>query len=437
MRAAELAGAANVRSGRAWAMWAVAIAAYFLAIFQRSSLAVSGIKATERFGLSPTGLATLIVVQLLVYASLQVPVGAVLDRYGSRRLLATGALLMASGQLLFATVHVAGGALLARLVLGFGDAMTFISVLRVAALWFSPKVNPLLVQLTGVAGQLGGIAAAIPLLHLLRRYGWTPTFVGAAVLSAAMAAIVWLVIGETPVERERASLRAVLRELRGPLRASWSRAGTRLGLWTHFVTAFPAQIFGLLWGFPFLVKGEQLSGTSAAGLLTLLTVLTLIASPVLGHLTARHPARRSWLVLSVVVASVAGWTAVIAWPGRAPVWLLVLLVVAMSTNGPGSFIGFDYARTFNPLGRLSSALGVVNVGGFVADIVGILLIGLVLAARTPGGSSAYTLSAFKWAFAVQYPLWALGVVQVLRHRRDARRAMATEQAARDVAAAIR
>jgi len=46
--------------------------------------------------------------------------------------------------------------------------------------------------------------------------------------------------------------------LRG-LRHSWSEPGTRLGLWTHLGTQFPATVFGLLWGVPYLVAGQGLT----------------------------------------------------------------------------------------------------------------------------------------------------------------------------------
>ena len=49
-------------------------------------------------------LALFTVLQLLVYAGMQVPVGVALDRYGSRRLLMTGLVLMTAGQLAFAFV---------------------------------------------------------------------------------------------------------------------------------------------------------------------------------------------------------------------------------------------------------------------------------------------------------------------------------------------
>jgi MFS family permease len=142
-------------------------------------------------------------------------------------------------------------------------------------------------------------------------------------------------------------------------------------------------------------------------------------------LVQRHPLRRSWLVLGVIVANAAGWGLVIAWPGRAPLPVLMLLIVVLGLGGPGSMIGFDYARTFNPPSRLGTATGVVNVGGFVASLVSIELIGLILDART-GGSADYQISDFKIAMAVQYLVGAVGVLGILRTRRLARRRLAEE-----------
>jgi hypothetical protein len=120
------------------------------------------------------------------------------------------------------------------------------------------------------------------------------------------------------------------------------------------------------------------------------------------------------------------WTVVLLWPGRAPLGLLVVLVVVLSTNGPGSMIGFDYARTENPAERMGSASGVVNVGGFFASLCTILLIGTVLDVLTPGGSTDYSLGAFRAAFAVQYLFWGIGLVGVLRHRKQLRERLARD-----------
>ena len=97
----------------------------------------------------------------------------------------------------------------------------------------------------------------------------------------------------------------------------------------------------------------------------------------------------------------------------------------LAMNGPGSMIGFDYARTFNPPSRLGTATGVVNVGGFVASLLSIELIGLILDART-GGAATYDIGDFKVAMSVQYVFMVLGVAGILRTRSLARRRMAAE-----------
>jgi hypothetical protein len=84
-------------------------------------------------------------------------------------------------------------------------------------------------------------------------------------------------------------------------------------------------------------------------------------------------------------------------------------------------IGFDYARTFNPRERLGSASGIVNVGGFIASLFMILVVGLVL-----GGLGKYTLAHFRLAFLVQYGLWAFGLYQVLSLRAVLRRRRAEQ-----------
>jgi hypothetical protein len=101
-------------------------------------------------------------------------------------------------------------------------------------------------------------------------------------------------------------------------------------------------------------------------------------------------------------------------------------VVVLAVGGPGSMVGFDLARTFNPPTRLGSATGIVNVGGFVASLGTVALIGIVLDQVAPGGPSTYTVDSFRAAMSVQYIVWVLGVVQILRFRRKARLAQLTQ-----------
>jgi sugar phosphate permease len=109
--------------------------------------------------------------------------------------------------------------------------------------------------------------------------------------------------------------------------------------------------------------------------------------------------------------------------------VLVVLVVVLAVGGPGSMIGFDFARTFNPSHRIGTATGIVNVGGFIAALVAIYLIGLVLDLLNASGFSGgdlYGLAPFRIALSVQFLLLGLGTVLILVTRRKVRRQMAAQ-----------
>ncbi|MFC7527446.1 nitrate/nitrite transporter [Actinoplanes sp. GCM10030250] len=411
---------------RAWAVWSAGLAAYVIAVLHRTSLGVAGLDAQERFGIGASALATFAVLQLLVYAGLQIPVGLLLDRFGSLRLVLTGALLMVAGQTLMAVADDMSGAITARILVGAGDAMTFISVLRLVPQWFPAKRVPVLSQLTGIAGQLGQVLSAVPLAALLAGPGWTTAFLGAAGAGVFVSLVAVAALRDTPEAKVSSGRTLSWQQLGTDLGGAWRHPGTRLGLWTHFTTQFTGTVFALMWGIPFLIAGEGLSRGAASSLLLLFVVTGMASGPVLGMLTQRHPLRRSWLVLGIVSANMLAWAVVIAWPGRAPMALLTVLVIALGLGGPGSMIGFDYARTFNPPSRLGTATGVVNVGGFVASLLTIELIGLILDART-GGSADYHISDFRLAMSVQFLVAAVGLAGILRTRRLTRRRITEEE----------
>ncbi|WP_246104623.1 MFS transporter [Rudaeicoccus suwonensis] len=405
---------------RAWAVWLSALSIYILAIFHRTSLGVAGVIAADRFHISSGQLATFVVVQLLVYAAMQVPVGVLLDRYGSKALLLAGIITMSLAQFGFAYAHTFAAGIVARVFVGMGDAMIFVSLLRLVALWFPPARTPIMTQLCSVFGQIGAITAEGPLAFALRDLGWRTSYELAAGAGVIFGAILVVVVRDSPY-RSTARTQVRLRAVRQGVAMTWREPGTRLGLWCHFTSQFSATVFTLMWGFPFLTKGEGLSTGMASLLLELMIVASISTSPLYGAFTARFPYSRSSLVLTTVTGIMTMWAVVLLWPGRAPLWLLIVLVLVTAIGGPGSMIGFDLARTFNPPGRLGSASGIVNVGGFSAALGSILLIGLLLDHLSPGGPNTYDLHAFRVALSVQYLVWFVGIVQIVRLRRRTRR----------------
>jgi MFS family permease len=407
---------------RPWIVWATGLFAYIVAVLDRTTVGVSGLDAADRFAASPAVLSTFVVLQVVVYAGAQIPAGLLLDRFGSKALIVTGAGLMASGQLTLAFTESLPAAIAARAVVGLGDAFTFISVLRLVPHWFPPRQVPLLTQLTGICGQLGQVLSAVPFLALLAGPGWTTAYISVTAIGVLSIVLTLVWVKNTPevdvVATETTTIGATL----ASVKTVWLRPGTRLGFFTHMGTQFSVTVFALMWGVPYLTAAQGISTGVAGSLLTISVVAAILSGIVVGIFTGRRPHRRSRLVLAIIGSNAVIWTVVLALPGRAPLWLLVLLVVVISVGGPGSMVGFDFARTFNPRATLGTAAGMVNMGGFLASLLVMQAMGLII-----GAAGGYSFDSFRLAWTVQYGVWIVSVVGILITRGKARRLMRREQ----------
>lgn len=412
------APAAPEVSRRAVAVFVAALLAYVVAVVHRTAMGVAGVEAVERFGVGATALSWFVVAQLAFYALMQIPAGRLLDRFGARAVITVGSLVMAGGQLLLASADSVPEALVARVLLGTGDAGIFISAVRLIDAWFPPRRAPVLVQLTGLIGQSGNLASAIGVAWVLHRQGWTTTFTLLAALGAVATCVAFLGIRSPEpreVRRPERFAPAVLAAVRP--------AGTRLGFWSHFATPFSANVVALLWGVPFFVTAQGRTPAEASALLTVLTLTAMVVGPVVGRFTARHPLRRSWSVLASCVVTLLAWVWLLVPSGPRPMWQLVVFVVLVGAGGPVSLVGMDFARTFAPPASLGTASGFVNTGGFSSTILGLLGVGVVLQLVEPDGAGTYSLDAYRLAFTVLLVPWVVGVVGVLVSRRRTRAAM--------------
>jgi MFS family permease len=405
----------------AFRRWAIAVTVYIAAVFNRTSLGVAGLEATSRFRITPGQLSIFVLAQLGVYAVMQVPTGLLVDRYGPRRLLITAACTMAVAQLAFAFVQSYPGALLARALLGCGDALTFVSVVRFAAQDFAPRRFPLAVSVTSMLGMAGNVVATIPLTLLLHTAGWTPSFAGTGLISLATGVAVWALLpadrpgGGTVRGRPLGDWLAAARRVRGRAHAAWRTPGTRLGFWVHFSCMSVTTMFAVLWGLPYLVaQGFSPAGASAVLLVCVLAAIAL--SPAVGVVFGRFPAARVPFAVGVCLVTVAGWATLLGgFGGRPPHALIVAVVALMAGGGPASTIGFSLARDYNARTAVGTATGVVNVGGFSAAILASLLVGAVLDLAGRSDAAAYRL-AFGCAVAVQLAGTVMAVRWWLRVR---------------------
>ena len=386
--------------------------AYLVAVAQRSSMGAASLLAAERFQTNAEQLASLAVLQICVYAAMQIPVGFLLDRFGSRALLAFGAVTMGSGQTVLALASSLDQAIAGRVLVGLGDAFTFISLIRLINGWYEGRRVSQLQQWLSNIGQFGQVVSAVPFAAVLGLYGWQSAFLSAGGVSVLAGILVIIVVRN---DRKPRTIRANVlsfSDMRTQFVVNLRNPGTRFAFWVHFSTQSAATVFILLWGFPFLERAQGLDRGLASTLISSMVFFGIGMGVFYGWFCGAHPRLRYHLVVTVALSIAAIWLTVILWPGQAPLWLLVALVGVIGGGAPASMIAFDFSKFYTPIERLGSANGIVNIGGFAATAISMFLIGVSLDFIKAAGFSStelFDLVSFKIAMLFQVAIVLVGV----------------------------
>ncbi|WAL64959.1 MFS transporter [Amycolatopsis cynarae] len=403
------------KSWSAWLMWGLGALCYLTALFHRMSLSVAGLTAQERFSLDATGLAAFSVVQLVLYAVLQVPVGAGADRFGPRRLLLVGMAAMAAGSTVFALAASYPTAMAGRALIGAGDACLFVNVLRLAHNWFPGRRYALVAALTGMIGGLGQLIATAPLAALLSTFGWTTAFLAAGVITGVLLVAVGLLLRDAP-----AGTSAPVHSgepLRVSLGNAWRNRGTRHAMWTHFTLMGGFVSFTAVLGQPYLVSAQGRTAAAASGLLGAMVLGFVVASTAAGQLASHRPGLRAPLVAGSAVTGTLCWVVLVAVPGPLPQAALATALIVIGAAGGVSMLAFDLARSANHGHQAGIASGVANMGGFVFAVVAELAVGVLLDALLAHGVAAP--QAHRLAFGVVLAMSVAGTARLATLHRHA------------------
>ena len=173
---------------------AVTLSLLFLAgvvnFFDRASLSVANSSVRAELHLSNTEMGWLLSAFSLAYGLTQLPLIPLLDRLGTRTVLATGLAVWSGAQLLTALVRTFPVFVLFRVLLGAGEAPFYPAGIRAMREWFTRETRGRATAAMS-SSQTFGLAAAPPLLTLLMlRIGWRGMF---AVLGLAglVVSVLW------------------------------------------------------------------------------------------------------------------------------------------------------------------------------------------------------------------------------------------------------
>jgi MFS family permease len=165
----------------------------------RATLAVGGTLIRQDLGLSIAEMGMLLSAFLWAYAFAQLPGGALIDRFGSRRLLGAGLFLWSLAQAAAGLIGSFGQFIAARVVLGLGEAPMFSSGARVVKDWYNVRNRGLPTGIYNCTSTLGPTIAPPLLTALMLAFGWRWMFIIMG-LAGIVIAVLWFVIYRDPNE---------------------------------------------------------------------------------------------------------------------------------------------------------------------------------------------------------------------------------------------
>ncbi|MGC6404740.1 MAG: MFS transporter [Candidatus Comchoanobacterales bacterium] len=183
----------------AWIVWLIgALFFYFAYILRVSPESISQFIANSHSDLTGDDVVNYFATAFLIpYVIMQLPVGILIDRFGARRIVSLGLLMVGISQLIFVTSGHIEWMIGSRILLGIAASFAFISAIRLATIWFPPHQLGMLAGLTQAMGMVGA-SVQRPLFEDLFfgyfQWTWQGVFWGFSIFFMALSALAWLII---------------------------------------------------------------------------------------------------------------------------------------------------------------------------------------------------------------------------------------------------
>lgn len=389
--------------------WLFASIFFLYAFVLRVSPSVMVDDLMREFAVGGAVLGNLSAVYFYVYASIQIPVGVAIDRFGPRRLATAAAAICTVGVAVFAGAESIEMAYVGRFLIGLGCACSFVAALSVAAVWF-PARFALLGGLAQAFGVLGGVLGQAPFGYAVEQIGWRDANWAVAIGGAALTVCLFLTVRDkvrTGDEPARPLLEGLKRALSN--HQTWLAAVFGVGM-TGSMLAFAG-----LWGVPFLIEARGMAKPEAAALASVMFFGWGVGAPLIGWLSDKFGKRRPFMVAGGLLAT-TGISLVILFPAM-PLPLLQAVLALQGFGSAAMVLSFAVAREHNPAWANSAALGIINSfvvgsGAVLQPLIGYLL-DLAWDGRMVDGARVYALEAFGPAFLILPVFGAAGVLAAL------------------------
>lgn len=400
-----------------WLVWGLGATFFFAQYFARLAPSVAEPDLMRAFHVDALGIGSLSAVFYYSYLAMQVPAGALMDRFGAHRLLMVMVSLCAAACFLFGHAHSLWQAQFARIVMGFAAAFSFVGALKLATVWFPANRLGFLAGATQATGMLGAAIGEGPVEMGMEHLGWRPTMIIMGGVILGLAALIGLLVRDHPHEEVQKNTRlASAQEIWDGLKQVVKNPRTWwCALYTGFIFA-PTGAFAEFWGVTYLSNTHEMSQAVAASGISAIFLGWGVGGPITGWLSDYWKKRKPVLYLSAV-ASLALLSVVLYMPGLSA-WEMLLALFLYGVANTGLGVAYAVAGEVNSKSLTGIALSFTNimtviVGALLQPLIGWFLV-MQWDGRSAGGVHVYSETAYHHAMLVLPVMLVLAFIMAFK-----------------------
>lgn len=391
-----------------WGIFWIMAIAYVFVYFHRLCPAVVALDIQKALDVSGGAVGLLASAYFYPYALMQFPAGLLSDSLGPRKTVTVFLIVAGIGSIGLGFAQGITSAVIARVLVGLGVSMVFISAMKILSQWFRVREFSFMTALLATMGGVGALISATPLAWITGLVGWRASFeiIGAGTL--VIAVTVWVFVRNNPTDKSWPSLAEIdhtgpgtaLRPQEIPLWEGARRVVAEkyfwpVALWFFFLMSVFFGFAGM-WAGPYLMHVYGLTRAQAGGVLNMIAVGMIVGSPLMSYLSDRvfYSRKLVLIMFSGMVTLLLLFLNI--FPQGLPSIALYAFMLLFSVSGSAIVvIGFTTAKELFPVEIAGTSVGTVNLFPFLGGAVSQPVLGRVLDAYPKTATDQYSPEGYQ------------------------------------------
>jgi len=401
------------QSKMAWIIVVTSALFFFYEFIQMNLFNTINTQLREAYQLNAEQLGQLFSMYFYANAVALFPVGSLIDRYSTKKLLLFAIGICTIGTFIFSTATTYWAAAFGRLMVGGGASFCFLSCIRIASRWFPPQRMAFVVGVVVTMAMLGGLVAQTPFTWLIEWMGsWRQALLVNTALGVFIFIAVLFIVQDRPLgsQVEERSDREALKKL-GLWRciqiAAFNPQNWLCGLYTALVN-LPVFILGGLWGVRYLTSVHHLSDVEASYATTVFFIGVILGSLIYGWVSD-YVSRRVMPMIIGAVLSLAVMLILVYLPNLS-LFSLIGLFFLIGFVTSSQVLSYPAIAELNPIYLTSTAVSIDSICIMVSGFIFPPFFGWLMEHRTGAAAQAMTVYT---AQDFNYAMWVFPIAFVV------------------------